>query len=78
MTYILHHEAPARFETHSLVRSASRLARKALVVGCSATSGLALALARTPMAISRAFASAYADPFQQKHIENEPADPRNF
>ena len=78
MTYILHHEAPARFEIQSQIRTALRLARKALVIGAHAVSRLALALAHTPIAISRAFASAYADPFQPKHIDNDPADPKNF
>ncbi len=78
MTYILHHEAPVRFETQSIVRSALRLTRNALVIGTRSATDLALAMARTPAAISRAFASAYADPFQPKHSANDPADPRNF
>ena len=78
MTYILHHEAPARFETQPQVKLALRVVRKALAIGSHTAASLALALAQTPMAISRAFASAYADPFQPKHIENDPADPQNF
>lgn len=78
MTYILHHEAPARFETQAPVKTALRLARKTLVIGTRIATDLALAMARTPAALSRAFASAYADPYQPKHSANDPADPRNF
>ncbi len=78
MTYILHHEAPARFETQSLVKSANRAAHNTLAVCVRAATGITRAIASTPAAISRAFASAYADPYQPKHSADDPADPRNF
>ena len=78
MTYILHHEAPARFETSTLVRTARRAALSTLAVCVRAATGITRAIASTPAAIGRAFASAYADPYQPKYSANDPADPRNF
>ena len=78
MTYIPHHEAPARFETPSLVSNAMRTVRNALSVWLRAATSITKTIASVPAAISRAFATAYADPFQLTHPATDPADRQNF
>ena len=78
MTYILHHEAPARFGTPSLVKSASRTALNTLEAWARATTSIIPTIARIPAAISQAFATAYVAPFQPSRSANDPSDPQNF
>jgi hypothetical protein len=78
MTYILHHEAPVQSELQAQAKTAMRSARSALAFSQRAATGLVQAIASTPAAISRAFASAYSDPFLSNHRASDPSDPRNF